>query len=168
MYSNFELFSNPSIYVRPTNMVMPLITISKTDIYNFVMNLVSQATNIIRNLVFFVNSLIISVSKEIMKIYSLTELNHDSLFIAIALLCVAGYLFLDTYLFQSPLVNKITELENQINYMKKVERMRDNDWELLMKSQSQGFKQLQVEFNKKYKQYEKQIKKLEKEIDMYN
>ena len=62
---------------------------------------------------------------------------------------------------------RIQELEQEVRQMKKAERMRENDWDLLMHSYSESFKQLQEDYNKKFTAYDKQLKKMDKELKMY-
>jgi hypothetical protein len=162
MYSNIELMLNPSIapvYLTATNMVMPIITMTNTAIVKFMVNVASKAED------FFATYL------------KTTNIGNVNLLDSYKLYIVAGILLITFVLMiadkiaimytHDGLNKRVKELEHQINYMKKAERMRENDWELLMQSYSQSFKQLQGDFNKKFTNYDKQIKKMDKELKLY-
>ena len=148
MYPNIELIMNPSIapvYFTATNMILPIFTITNEAIANFVSR-VSRlfATFIMPQL----------------------SLDNYKLFINGIMLIAVGLMFVDK-IAKLHVNKRIEEIERQLNYMKKAERMRENDWELLMQSYSQSFKQLQEEFNKKFANYDRQLKKMDKELKMY-
>ena len=172
--TNIELIMNPYIapvYVTATNMVMPIVTISNEAIAHFIVNLATRVAEIFRNFVFFANTVKSFMWREIIKNYNNSNINYDNLFITGIMMCFIGVMIYNKFIlnevYYNPLEQKIRDLEQQINVMKKQERMRENDMELVMQSQSQGFKQLQAEVDKKFKNYEKQMKKMDKEIKMY-
>jgi hypothetical protein len=163
MYQNIELIMNPSItpvYTTATNMVLPILTIGKDALYEHVVKLGT-----------FLKHFLYFMWEKGVTFWNETNINYDNLFIICMTTFLIGFIFYDKYMFThvcyNPLARKVKEMEQEINVMKKAERMRDNDWELLMQSQSQGFKQLQATFDKKFKDYDKQMKKMDKEIKMY-
>ena len=169
MYPNIELTMNPSIapvYVTSTNMLMPILTITNEAISNIILTIVSKAASIIVDLM---------IIMKVLKYFILRELSNISfdgykLFITGIMLISVGLMFTDKITIihtRTELNNRIEELELQINYMKKKERMRQNDWDLLMHSYSESFKMLQDDFNTKFSNYKKQFKKIDKELKMY-
>jgi hypothetical protein len=156
---------NPSIapvYMTATNMMIPIVTITNEAISNFVVNFVSRAAAIIVEFMIFMKSLKYFVWTEITNI----SLDGYKLFITGIILIAVALMFVDKIVYLH--ANKrVEELERQVSYMKKAERMRENDWELLMQSHSQSFRQLQEEFNKKFTNYDRQLKKIDKELKMY-
>ena len=149
MYSNIELIMNPSIapvYMTATNMMIPIVTITNEVISNFVVNFVSRVSSLFTTF----------IVPNLKPILSLTGI----ILIAVALMFVDKIVYLHAN-------KRVEELERQVSYMKKAERMRENDWELLMQSHSQSFRQLQEEFNKKFTNYDRQLKKIDKELKLY-
>ena len=162
MYPNIELIMNPSIapiYVTTTNIIIPAITIANTALSNFIINFVSNAAINIRNLIIFVMPYIKAFVSDSYKLF-ITGI----LFITIGLMFADKIEIIDIL---RKLNKRIEELEHQVNHIKKTERMRENDWDLLMHSYSSSFKQLQDDFDKKYTIYDKQFKKMDKELKMY-
>lgn len=148
MYPNIELIMNPSIapvYMTATNMIMPIVTITNEAIAIFVSRLSRLFATFIMPHVSF---------------------DNYKLFITGIMLIAVGLMFADK-IAKLHVNKRVEEMERQLNYMKKAERMRENDWELLMQSYSQSFKQLQEEFNKKFANYDRQLKKMDKELKMY-
>lgn len=172
--SNIELIMNPTIapvYVTATNMIMPIVAISNEAIASFIVYYATKMVAIYRNFSVFLSAINNLMWKEISKTYANININYDNVFITVVMVCIIGFLAFDKYMFThvcyNPLATKVKDMEQQINIMKKQERMRENDWELLMQSQSQGFKQLQAEFDRKFTQMDKQVKKMDKDIKKY-
>jgi hypothetical protein len=166
---NIEFIMNPSItpvYITPTNMVMPIFTITNKVISNIILTIASTAASFIVELMIFM---------KVLKYFILTELSNISfdgykLFITGIMLITLGLMFgnkIAIIHIHTQLNKKIQLLECQVNYMNKTERMRENDWDLLMQSYTESFKILQDDFNKKFSNYKKQFKKIDKELKMY-
>jgi hypothetical protein len=179
MSSNIEILYNPEMpfYFTATNMILPIMTISRETIYNFVVNIGIKFEEIVRNLFSTMSVMVTVMTKAISQIYSQyisnidVDMNQENLLTICAVICAIALIFYDKNqmynMYYDPIANKVKELEQQILHLKKIERMRDNDWELLMQSQSQGFKQIQENNNKKFISYEKQLKKMDKELKLY-
>lgn len=156
---------NPSIapvYMTATNMIMPIFTITNEAISSIILIIVSRAAAIIVELMIFMKSLKYFVWTEIINI----SLDGYKLFITGIILITVALIFADK-IAKLHANKRVEELERQVSYMKKAERMRENDWELLMQSHSQSFRQLQEDFNKKFTNYDRQLKKMDKELKMY-
>jgi hypothetical protein len=166
---NIDLIMNPSIapvYITTTNMVMPILTITNKAISNIILTIVSTAASIIVELMIIMKALKYFILREI------SNISFDSykLFITGIMLITFGLMFTNKIAIihiQTQLNKRIQLLECQINYMNKTERMRENDWDLLMHSYTESFKILQDDFNKKFSNYKKQFKKIDKELKMY-
>lgn len=166
---NIEFIINPSIapvYITSTNMLMPILTITNKAISNIILTIVWKAASFIVELM---------IIMKVFKYFILRELSNISfdgykLFITGIMFITVGLMFGDKIAIidlRTELNKRIQELEYQVNYMKKTEKMRENDWDLLMHSYTESFKILQDDFNKKFSNYKKQFKKIDKEIKMY-
>jgi predicted ATP-grasp superfamily ATP-dependent carboligase len=101
--------------------------------------------------------------------------NHDLAFI---LFVAAAFVFINFYdkcigyfIYQKPLFDKITKLEQEIQWLKKNDRMRDTDQEALMKSNCLQAEEQNYQFqmiNEQLKNIQKQMKRMDKEVKMYN
>jgi hypothetical protein len=166
---NIEFIMNPSIapvYITSTNMVMPILTITNKAISDIILTIVSTAASIIVELMIFMKVLKYFILREISNI----SFDGYKLFITGIMLITFGLMFTNKIAIihiRTELNKRIQELEYQVNYMKKAERMRENDWDLLMHSYTESFKILQDDFNKKFSNYKKQFKKIDKELKMY-
>jgi hypothetical protein len=166
---NIEFIMNPSIapvYITSTNMVMPILTITNKAISDIILTIVSTAASIIVELMIFMKVLKYFILREISNI----SFDGYKLFITGIMLITFGLMFTNKIAIidiRTELNKRIQELEYQVNYMKKSERMRENDWDLLMHSYTESFKILQDDFNKKFSNYKKQFKKIDKELKMY-
>jgi hypothetical protein len=159
---------NPAIspvYITASNMIMPIMMISNEAIISFI----TRATEFVRNFFSIATTAKALMWKEAIKNYA--NINYDNLFVIGIMSCFVGVMLYEKYLFTcvyyNPLTQKVKELEKELHYIKKADRMRDNDIELIMQSQTQGFKQLQSDFDKKITSQEKQLKKIDKELKMY-
>ncbi len=166
---NIEFIMNPSIspvYITSTNMLMPILTITNEAISNIILTIVSKAASIIVELMIIMKVLKYFILREISNI----SFDGYKLFITGIMLITFGLMFTNKIAIidiRTELNKRIQELEYQVNYMKKAERMRENDWDLLMHSYTESFKILQDDFNKKFSNYKKQFKKIDKELKMY-
>jgi hypothetical protein len=166
---NIDLIMNPSIapvYITSTNMLMPILTITNEAISNIILTIVSKAASFIVELMIFMTSLKYFILREISNI----SFDGYKLFITGIMLITFGLMFTNKIAIihiQTQLNKRIQLLECQINYMNKTERMRENDWDLLMHSYTESFKILQDDFNTKFSNYKKQFKKIDKELKMY-
>ena len=156
--SNIELIMNPYIapvYITSENTIIPLMNVSTIAIKNFLM----RAEDTIKRSVYFMTEQLSSL-----------DLNGLRLFIAGIVLLTFVVMFADNIAIiknRTESNKRIQELEQEVRQMKKAERMRENDWDLLMHSYSESFKQLQEDYNKKFTAYDKQLKKMDKELKMY-
>ena len=156
--SNIELIMNPYIapvYITSENTIIPLMNVSTIAIKNFLM----RAEDTIKLSVYFMTEQLSSL-----------DLNGLRLFIAGIVLLTFVVMFADNIAIiknRTESNKRIQELEQEVRQMKKAERMRENDWDLLMHSYSESFKQLQEDYNKKFTAYDKQLKKMDKELKMY-
>lgn len=189
MFSNTDLLMNPTFkpyYMDATNMLMPLIQINTNDLYKIVENL---ATNI-SQLVISVVSLFTFISKDIMKVgtryisqfsqlYSNYIVNNDTQNVLIVIAAIFVVIFtvdklMVFYMYHKSLQEALTKLDKEITTLKKHDRMRDNDWEILMQNNSFSYKNLRNEMldnfkdtNKEFKKIDKQFKRIDKELTMY-
>jgi hypothetical protein len=145
---------------------MPILTITNEAISNIILTIVSKAASIIVELMIIMKVLKYFILREISNI----SFDGYKLFITGIMLITFGLMFTNKIAIidiRTELNKRIQELEYQVNYMKKAERMRENDWDLLMHSYTESFKILQDDFNKKFSNYKKQFKKIDKELKMY-
>ena len=169
MYPNIELTMNPSIapvYITATNTIMPILTITNEAISNIILFIGWRTATIIVELMIIMKSLKYFILRELSNI----TFDGYKLFITGIMLITVGLMFGDKIAIihvRTELNKRIQELEYQVHYMKKAEKMRQNDWDLLMHSYSESFKMLQDDFNTKFSNYKKQFKKIDKELKMY-
>jgi hypothetical protein len=62
------------------------------------------------------------------------------------------------------LEEKLVELEDENQYLVSMDNMRQEEWEKLMRTQSKVCSQMKTEFEKKFKNYNKILKKIEKSL----
>ena len=166
---NIDLITNPSIapvYMTPTNMVMPIFTVTNKVISNIILFIGWRTATIIVELMIIMKSLKYFILRELSNI----TFDGYKLFITGIMLITFGLMFgnkIEIIHIRTQLNKKIQLLECQVNYMNKTERMRENDWDLLMHSYTESFKILQDDFNKKFSNYKKQFKKIDRQIKMY-
>ena len=163
-----------------TNYITPIFTVNTNNIYNFVVSIATTFTSLIKSIVdiftFIVNDIVTTSTKYLTNMYTFTfGSNHD---IAFILIVAAAFIFINCYdkciayfIYQKPLLDKITKLEQEIQCLKKNDRMRDTDTEALMKSNGLQAEEQNYQFqmiNEQLKNIQKQMKKMDKEVKMYN
>ena len=62
------------------------------------------------------------------------------------------------------LENIVVELENENECLVSMDSMRQEEWEKMMRTQSKVYTLLKIETDKKFKKFNKMLKKLEKEL----
>ena len=169
------------------NLITPIFTINTNIIYNYVINIANTITTIINSLLnvftyiftYIFNDIIRTGTKQLIYIYNLAfGNNHDQAFIvlvAVAFIIINFYdKFVSYFLYHKPLFEKITKLEQEIQWLKKNDRMRENDNENLLnkcgltaENAEQNFQQI-ITICEELKSMQKQIKKIDKEVKMYN
>jgi hypothetical protein len=162
------------------NLITPIFTINHNIIYNYVVNIANTLTTIINSLLniftYLFNDIIRTGTKQLIYIYnSAFGNNHDQAFIilvAVAFILINFYdKFVSYFLYHKPLFEKITKLEQEIQWLKKNDRMRENDTENLLKecgtTAEQNLQQIHIVFEQ-LKSMQKQMKKIDKEVKMYN
>lgn len=181
MMQNINLMMNQyPYYITATNHITPIFTIDINIIYNYVVNMANTITSLINSTIiiitFVLNDLMKISTKYLTNIYNSTfGTNHDLAFI----LLVAGtFIFINFYdkfiaylIYQKPLFDKITKLEQEIQKLKKTDRMRETDTDALMKNNVMQAEEQHYQFkliNEQLKNIQKQMKKMDKEVKMYN
>ena len=186
MMQNVNLMLNQykyPFYIGNTNLITPLFTINSNIIYNYVVNIANILATIINSLLniftFVFSDIITKGTKQLIYIYnSVFGNNHDQAFI---LLVVFAFIFINFYdkfvsyfLYHKPLFDKINKLEQEIQWLKKNDRMRENDTENILKrcgttaeNAEQNFQQI-ITICEQLKNIQKQMKKIDKEVKMYN
>lgn len=161
---NPELFLNPYIapvYVTATNMITPLATISFNQ-------MAEQFTSFIANVIYVLSIIaetLIFIAKE-----ALSALNENLTFAEKVLLgfclynCIVLFLLENKYNEQKQykeIMETLKTYDKNLTYLKKSERMRE-DWDQVW---SEEIRNMHNENIKKFKEIEKQIRKMKKEID---
>jgi peptidoglycan hydrolase CwlO-like protein len=184
MMQNVNLMMNQyPFYITNTNLVTPIFTINNNIIYNYIVNIATTITTIINSILniftFIFNDIIRTGTKQLIYIYnSAFGNNHDQAFIilvAFAFIVINFYdKFVSYFLYHKPLFEKITKLEQEIQWLKKNDRMRENDTENILKrcgttaeNAEQNFQQI-ITICEELKNIQKQMKKIDKEVKMYN
>lgn len=171
MNYNIELIMPSPVYMTTANMLIPMFTISR----KFIIELAIKITYLIKNLFFSFRDLIVSSSRNIIQHLSNPSNHLDLKFLIIGLL-LSGTLFLVGHIFEIVLKQKrnrvsletrIAELERKIYCLQYEENIRKFDYEVMQQNQTQIFKQTQINNKNKFKQYNKQIKKMINELKIY-
>ena len=137
-------------YISDTNMVLPLTTISLNNIYNIAINILEI---IIRTSLFILREAV----KEIFKIDWNSKFTTENIVFIIAIYSFITLIILDDQRNKiNEQKNKIESLEKYINYLKKVDRTRDEDQINIIQK-----------INKKMVLIDKKIKKMEKDIKIF-
>jgi hypothetical protein len=134
------------------------------------LNAVTKFAEILLDFFLHAKDLIVASSRtlSILFKYTLNNLDYDQAITIGIILGILCLLFIDKIINSYKEINsKIGELENQIVFLKKRERMRENDWELLMQSQSNSSRIMREEIEKKFKIYDKQMKRMNRELKMF-
>ncbi len=155
-----ELLKTP-FYISQLNVVMPLtkINIFYGDIYKYVSTSITSIINFISILAHTT----IFMAKELLGMV-FVEANTE---IVLYIMCVFSvFMFLVLNDQKNKLheqTHQINSLENRINYLKKMERMREEMDEAWI----QDIKLYQKDTNKKMVVMDRKIKKFEKELKIY-
>jgi hypothetical protein len=165
--ANIQLLANPytvPIYISSTNTLTPLITISINNIYN---NL-DKAFNIAINILQIIIKTCIFILREALK--EIFKIDWNSYFTLENMICVIGVYNLFMLIVidnQRKKLNhqkfQIESLEKHVAYLKKIDRMRDDDQNNLIDKFNQNYE----EINKSIIVIDKKIKKIKKDIKIY-
>jgi len=162
---NTELILNSYIapvYVTTTNMVVPLVTVSLTSLYNNVVEFGNIAFNFVT---IMASTLYFIVQQSVVEISSVMS-NVDKVLLAFSLYNIAMFAY-ENYKLNNEvriLKSEVEQLEKNISYFKKAERMRE-DWE---QTWAEEVRHYYTEHNNKYKELNKEVKKIKKEMNQYN
>ena len=155
-----ELLKTP-FYISNMNTIVPLTTINL-----YFMDACKYAGLIISTLINFtiiLTQTFVFISSEIVNMF-FEEADTQLVLIIIGAYSVFMFLILEEHRIQlKEQSQKIETFENQINYLKKLERMRENEEQMII----QEFKQHSQDINKKISAMEKKMKKFEKDLKLY-
>ena len=155
-----ELLKTP-FYISNMNTIVPLTTINL-----YFMDACKYAGLIISTLINFtiiLTQTFVFISSEIFNMF-FEEADTQLVLIIIGAYSVFMFLILEEHRIQlKEQSQKIETFENQINYLKKLERMRENEEQMII----QEFKQHSQDINKKISEMEKKMKKFEKDLKLY-
>lgn len=155
-----ELLKTP-FYISNMNTIVPLTTINL-----YFMDACKYAGLIISTLINFtiiLTQTFVFISSELFNML-LSEADTQLVVIIIGAYSVFMFLILEEHRIQlKEQSQKIETFENQINYLKKLERMRENEELMII----QEFKQHSQDINKKISAMEKKMKKFEKDLKLY-
>ena len=155
-----ELLKTP-FYISNMNTIVPLTTINL-----YFMDACKYAGLIISTLINFtiiLTQTFVFISSEIFNMF-FEEADTQLVLIIIGAYSVFMFLILEEHRIQlKEQSQKIETFENQINYLKKLERMRENEEQMII----QEFKQHSQDINKKISAMEKKMKKFEKDLKVY-
>ena len=162
---NTELILNSYIapvYVTTTNMVVPLATVSLTYCYN---NVVEFANIAFKFIAIMLSTLYFIVEQSVVEISSVMS-NVEKVLLAFLLYNIAMFAY-ENYKLNNKvriLKSEVEQLEKNILYFKKAERMRE-DWE---QTWAEEVRHYYTEHNNKYTELNKEVKKIKKEMNKYN
>lgn len=175
MNMNTELILNPHIapvYVIVTNMVIPLTQISFEDIYpwfEYIYNNLVEYITTAKNFITIISYTSYFIIKQfVLEIYNIMTY-ADKIILALSVYNLIIFIYkiykLNNELNYKLFVMKeeIENLEKNIIYLKKADRMRE-DWEQLW---GEEVKYCYNEHNNKYKELVKDIKKIKKQLIEY-
>jgi hypothetical protein len=155
-----ELLKTP-FYISQLNMVMPLtkINIFYGDVHKYV---ASSITAVI-NFILILTHTTVFMAKQLLNL-AFVKANTDIVLYVICIFTVFMFLVLNDQ--KNKLheqTQQIESLENRINYLKKMERMREE----MDESWIQDIKLYQQETTKKMVVMDRKIKKFEKDLKIY-
>lgn len=166
--ANPELIMNPYIapvYITATNMVVPLATISFNGIYQAAILFSNVAINILQIAIKTIGFIMKEGINEITT--NIQTINLSPIEKMIGVICLYNLFVLAAWWGQNKLLNeqniKLESLEKQVSCLKKAERMREDFDELWMKD----LKSFHEETNKKMVLMDKKIKKMDKDMKIY-
>ncbi len=155
-----ELLKTP-FYISQLNMVIPLtkINIFYGDIYKYVAPTITSVINFISIL----SHTTVFMAKELFGLV-FVKANTEIVLYIMCIFTVFMFLVLNDQKNKlDDQTQQIKSLENRINYLKKMERMREEMDETLIKD----IKLYQQETNKKMVVMDRKIKKFEKDLKIY-
>ena len=157
------------IYVTATNMVFPLASISINYLHELMrvcyINVVEFST-IAANLLKIWGLTIYFIVYQCLVEISNMMTNVDKVLLAFIIYNIVMFAY-KNYKLNSEVINlklEVEQLEKNISYLKKVERMRE-DWD---QTWAEEIRHYYTEHNNKYKDLNKEIKKIKKEMNKYN
>jgi len=168
---NTELIMNSYIapvYITATNMVIPFAAISMTSLQTNVAEFTNIALNflqIIQNLATIWASTLYFIMKQSAIEISSAMSNVDKVLFAFLFYNMVMFAY-ENYKLNNEVKNlksEVEQLEKNISYFKKAERMRE-DWE---QTWAEEIRHYYTEHNNKYKDLNKEVKKLRKEMKQY-
>jgi len=169
MSNNLQSLFNPSVspfYITNTNMLIPTTSIYINLLSSYLELIYLVLVNPFIKLINLISSIVVLKGKEItleIKNYFVENENNTEKFLVLfTIFKVIVFLYISYKQYQI-YKRDFEKLQQEIQHLKKLERMRDNDLELLMRSKTQDF----INYEKNIKQLEKQLKRFEKEMRMY-
>ena len=169
---NTELIMNSYIspvYITATNMVVPFVSISITSLQTNVAeftNIALDFLQMIRNLATICASTFYFIIKQSAIEVSNVMTNVDKVLFAFLIYNMIMFAY-ENYKLNNEVKNlksEVEQLEKNISYFKKAERMRE-DWE---QTWAEEVRHYYTEHNNKYKELNKEVKKIKKEMNQYN
>lgn len=180
MNFNIDLMTTHAPYhVAATNMLVPVFTISRQVMYEYLHKMVIYVDKIVTYVAILLTSLF-SISKELyimgskeLLLFGEPRMVLFVLFVALvgigALYDNINYVF-DINTYTKPLIDKINCLEKQVDTLHKNERTYDNEIEIftrVIKNNGIAMKKLQNQMNTQFKRVERNITKMNKQITEY-
>ena len=155
-----ELLKTP-FYISNMNMIVPLTTINLhfLNVFKFTGLIISTLMNFT---IIFTQTFIFILSELFNML--MKEADTQLVIIIIGAYSVFMFLILDEHRIKlKEQTQQMETIENQLNYLKKMERMRENEEQMIILE----FKKYSEETDKKISTMEKKIKKFEKDLKLY-
>ena len=192
MYTSNIMSEYRPIYTLFENRIMPFANINLKELYNafetmivMLMFAFVSITKVALNITTIIMSHLVTLSYTgLQQLYisatSGLENNYEFAFIILTAIGFIALTFYDKFLnvtvYQPALLSKINSLELEIATLKKKERMTNSDLDTIMRTIGQKEKEnkpsdlsdFKKEITQKFKDVDKQLKKMEKEIRKYN
>jgi hypothetical protein len=160
------------VYVTATNMIVPLASISLTSLYEFIeicySNVAEFASFTIAIIKIILFTTYFVMKQSVIEISSIMS-DVDKILLAFLIYNIGMFAY-ENYKLNSKVKNlkiDIEQLQKNISYFKKTERMRE-EWEQIW---AEEVREYYTEQNNKYnelnKELNKEIKKLRKEMNQY-
>ena len=192
MYTSNIMSEYRPIYTLFENRIMPFANINLKELYNafetmivMLMFAFVSITKVALNITTIIMSHLVTLSYTgLQQLYisatSGLENNYEFAFIILTAIGFIALTFYDKFLnvtvYQPALLSKINSLELEIATLKKKERMTNSDLDTIMRTIGQKEKEnkpsdlsdFKKEITQKFKDVDKQLKKMEKEVKRYN
>lgn len=155
-----ELLKTP-FYISNMNTIVPLTTINLhfLNVFKFTGLIIST----LMNFTIIITQTFIFILSELFNML-MKEADTQLVIIIVGAYSVFMFLILDEHRIKlKEQTQQMETIENQLNYLKKMERMRENEEQMII----QEFKKYSEETNKKISTMEKKIKKFEKDLKLY-